>query len=527
MQREERPRSGFESGAYSGPREALATRLVARFGEHARAGIATERDAGERAMADHLAGHVTLEGMDAAEAVTLGDYAVSEGQGLVFRRRSGFGKGGNAVAATTEGTHGISPFASPSEAGAFRGAAARIRVGETSLLGFVSSTRLDASVDSLSGEIISIDESGLHRTASELRKADRGGESVSGGAASCTWRQGSADLRAGITGIATRFSAPVNPTSPLAFGGDHAWVVGAHAELSIPGMRAFAEAARSHTASAASILGISAVLPCATQATVLFRSYPPEFVSLHGSAFGERGGDLRNETGVYFGLQWARPHTVTLQAAFDLYRFPAASGLIDVPSTGHDAMLQAEWRLGDGTALSVRWRRDSKDASVAAVDADGRDIRPVVARTQESVRAEVRARAAARCELRFRAEYSRTARGPFAPEEPGALLCADLRALPFPFVRVVFRAVLFRTDSYDSRVYAMEADLPGSASNAAMSGSGARFTALAELRTGAGSSLTAKWSRTVQQGATALGSGTDSVAGDAQGVLSLQLDARF
>ena len=71
--------------------------------------------------------------------------------------------------------HAYSRYAAETGSGRAFCAATRANIGK----------RLAIQLD---GEIISLDETGLHRTASELRKEDGGRESVIGGAASRAWR---------------------------------------------------------------------------------------------------------------------------------------------------------------------------------------------------------------------------------------------------------------------------------------------------------------------------------------------------
>jgi hypothetical protein len=524
-QREDMPRAGFVSGAFEGSPLALRSRLRIDAGGQFHAGVATDRDAGEATLADHISGHMTATDLGFIETLTLGDFTVSEGQGLAFRSSTGFGKRGDIFASGSPPA-GIRASATTAESGILRGIATETALGPARVLAFASSTRFDASVDSATGEIVSIDESGLHRTASERRKDSRGSETATGGSVTCAWQLDGTDIRSGFSGIASRFSAPVNPVSPLAFGGNRAWAVAWHADVHFSTARIFASLARSHTSVTAIIAGGTAALPADWSMTVVARSYPPAFVSLHGGGFGERSGTAQNERGVCLAVQWTASKRAQLHAVFDQYRFPGASYLIDMPSAGHDAFLRASWTPVDAVTIGLQLLRETKDSPVAGRDAWGREVRPVLPCTRDLIRGDLRCAASDGSVLALRAEYLRTAAVPGGAEQ-GVLLHARLVHAPLPALRLVCHATLFNTSSYASRLYAMESDIPGAAANLALSGSGARLSISGEARFGSAVSLRAKWSSTLHDGATNFGSGDDAVVGDTQHVATLQLDARF
>jgi hypothetical protein len=167
-----------------------------------------------------------------------------------------------------------------------------------------------------------------------------------------------------------------------------------------------------------------------------------------------------------------------------------------------------------------------KDAAVAGIDTWGRAVRPVLEGWRDGIRGDLRCVASEQSSFVVRAEYLRSAAGVGAAEE-GVLLVASLAHAPLPALRLAGHATLFRTASYASRLYAMESDIPGLASNTALSGSGVRLSISGEARFGSTISLRAKWSRTIHDGATSIGSGNDEVAGDTQGIATMQLDARL
>ena len=121
--------------------------------------------------------------------ITLGDYQIQYGQGLVFGAGFGSGKGSETINTVKRNSTGIRPYGSVLESGFFRGAATTVKIKNTELSMFYSRLKQDANLinDTTYSDfeefVNSIQSTGLHRTASELQAKNQITEQAMGGVA--------------------------------------------------------------------------------------------------------------------------------------------------------------------------------------------------------------------------------------------------------------------------------------------------------------------------------------------------------
>ena len=526
IQQDDRPRTGYLDGTYPGSRARVYQRLRLRLPAGISAGVIMEKDPGETSLADHLAGAVSMDHAGILRRAVLGDFTVTAGQGLVFWQAFARSKSSEA-ARIGKSAALLRPFTSASEGMAFRGAAAELRLGAFDLLGFYSSRQLDATVDEESGMVGSLGQTGLHRSASEQQRRGTVRERSAGAVAQWSSSLQGGSLLLGATATASRFSRVSQSRSPFAFEGDAAWATGMHARFGSDAAAVYAEAALAHTHVPAVVAGAEAVLSPRLQIALLYRRYHERFVSLHAAAFGERSGGPQNEEGLYTGLRF-RPHRrLRIDAWCDVFRFPNRTYFLHLPTSGGEVLLAAEYRMPAKTRLYLRLRRERKDQTVAAIDATGREIRPLTARSTSGVRLQLQKEFDDDLRVRLRAEYTQTVYDAYAAAVDGALLSAELRMRLFPVLTFTGRVTGYSTSSYDSRLYQFEHDVRGVMLNAVCYGEGVRLYLLGVLRLGMAAELGARYALTLREGERSFGSGHDAVSGDRLGTLSLQLDLRI
>jgi hypothetical protein len=138
---------------------------------------------------------------------------------------------------------------------------------------------------------------------------------------------------------------------------------------------------------------------------------------------------------------------------------------------------------------------------------------------------EVQVDADARWRWRLRAEGVRVEYAWALPVEHGWLCFADLRCILPHRSAVSMRLTAFRTESYDSRVYAGESDLPGIVGSRMYHGTGVRGYAMLTLHPLSGLRCTLRYERMLRLDMIPLGSGRDAVDGPSLGVWALQVEA--
>ena len=192
---------------YVGGPDVAALRYRFKADECLQAGLAMEKDAGEKGFPDSWAGFVMLgdsrsgntgsnstfgsnRNRNAAQkdryptlrAWIIGSYTLSFGYGLHFGGGL-FGSGGLAAAeGLARPGAGLRPFASTAESGYLSGSALRVQAARhTELTFFYSHRRVDAGIEN--GAITTLSESGYHRTPTECQKRQQALQQVAGLAA--------------------------------------------------------------------------------------------------------------------------------------------------------------------------------------------------------------------------------------------------------------------------------------------------------------------------------------------------------
>lgn len=149
------------------------------------------------------------------KTIALGDFQAQFGQGLVYGAGYSLGKGAETVPTVRRSSIGILPYTAALEFGFFRGAGLTYQSGnwQSTLIASYAPRdgRASARLDTLSTEdltINSFNQSGLHRTSSELSTKNQFRELSFGG--NVQFSSTSGKLQAGSNYLYTRF--------------DHAWI---------------------------------------------------------------------------------------------------------------------------------------------------------------------------------------------------------------------------------------------------------------------------------------------------------------
>ena len=189
-------KSGFDKGRQSRFAGSPYHWLIKYRSSHSKdfsLGFTMEKDPGERfawQLRDHQPGpdfwswHFTLRNRGNLKNLTLGDYKLQLGQGILFAAGFYPGKGSETITTIRRSNLGIVPHTSTAENGFLRGGAMTYQIRPVTLTVFYSNKMIDDNLkfDSLSSSLLvsSIKESGLHRTASEISQRKSLHEQVGG-----------------------------------------------------------------------------------------------------------------------------------------------------------------------------------------------------------------------------------------------------------------------------------------------------------------------------------------------------------
>ena len=544
---------------FLGSPERIYTRIQAQYRRRVSVNLTLEKDPGEAFRFDsetntygydYLSGHAALVGVGRIDALVVGDFVAEYGQGLALWRASGFGKGPDATRGPLRRGRGIRPYGSVDENNFFRGAALAVALTpDVSASAFASRRFLDASIlepdsldlsdpdlppDAVTGPLAtSLNATGLHRTESELARKDALGQTLVGGGVEGNLTTRQFALRGGVVGYAARFDAPIDggsrPDELFDLDGDRFSAVSAYADLTTRSLTAFGEAMRAPGGAVGAVGGVGYELGGGAEVLAVGRSYPADFRTLHGYPFGERNGAGENERGVYLGVTLKPSRAWTVNAYLDQYRFPFLRFGTPRPSTGYEALAFVEHRPRRWIRLYVQGRTETREVGIDVPGGvPGTVVGGLSTQTRQTLRAQGEWSANRELRLRARVEGVRYLDpDPAEPTQTGALVFQDVRWQVLDWLRADARVTFFRTDGFDSRLYAFENDLTGVFAIPALSGRGTRAYALLTAKPLRDLTVQAKLSATVLRGARSISSGPSEIEGDRVRDLGVQVRYRF
>ncbi len=549
---------GFEGDdstrAYAGSPERIYTRLQAKYRRNVSINVTLEKDPGEvfgfdgQVGYDYTSAHIAINRIGRIDALVVGDYAAEFGQGLVFWRSSGFGKGPDAAHGPIRSGRGIRPYGSVEENRFLRGAAATIGVMPYLYISAFGSRRdLDANItafDSLdvfdpdlppgvSGDFATgLGEDGLHRTDTEISRKDALGETLVGGAVEYRVDADNLGGRIGAVGYTANFDAPLvagdRPDELFEFAGGKATMASVYFDLRTSTLQGFGEVARSPSGAVGGLVGLSAELGNGTEVLVLGRHYPRDFTTLHGYPFGERNGIGQNETGVYAGVSTKPFKTLTVAFYTDQYRFPWLRFSLPRPSSGHESMVFVEHKPRRWLRWYIQARTETKETGADVLNSiPGSIVGGLLNETRQTLRLQGEYDANRSLRLRSRIEGSRFLTQGVETASFGVLVYQDVRWQTTSWLRLDARLTFFDTDDFDSRIYQYENDLTGVFSIPALSGRGIRTYALATITPVEGLHFQIKLAETIFENVTSVSSGNNEIDGNRVRDLGVQLRYSF
>jgi hypothetical protein len=509
LQKEE----GYRDGTFPDSRWKIYNRLILSKANKIRAGILIEKDPGEKQLNDFTTFHLSLKDLDILKNLVIGDYLFEFGQGLALWSRYAFSKGSDAISVLPRNGRGLVPYLSSDENQFLRGIAATTKYNNFSFSGFFSSRFLDGNIDSTTNQITSFRIDGLHRIQNELNKKDLITEKMFGASAGYNFGDignFSALLYHIKYGNDFEYNSLLDPV-----GSDFNYFSTSYnltyLKISLSGETAFSNRsfATLNTAAFSVDKNFSFL--------VSYRYYGEEYWNLHSSGFGERDY-AQNESGFYAGIKY-KTLFGTVNFYFDQFKFFYVGDQFRFPANGTDFMIYYEYKPYKSTEVRLRYKNEQKEILEQVVDVYG-----LVSSKKENLRGEFIYTLSKQVQLHSRIEFVSTT--PAAPntKDYGYLLFQDVRYKPINALSFSVRVIFFKTDSYNSRVYEYENDLPGVMTSPALTGDGMRWYLNAKYDAPFGLSLSAKYSELIKPGEKFMGSGSSLIYSSVDNRFSLQLD---
>ncbi len=513
---------------YLGGRERLFFRYRYKFKNLLQYGIAGDKDAGEQFLKgsekdgfDFYSFHLFARKIGKVQALTLGDFTVNMGQGLIQWQSLAFSKSADVMNVKRQSAI-LRPYNSSGEFYFHRGAGITLQFGKVEVTGFASIRKLSSNfvADTVNNEdfISSFLNSGYHRTQSEIENRNNLRQLAFGG--NLTYRQ--KNWHIGLNGVAYNFSLPVakrsEPYNLFAIGGKNWSNFSIDYSYTFRNLHFFGEAAADKNLNKAFVNGLLISVDPRVDLSIVQRAINKEYQAVYGNAFTENTYPT-NENGIYAGISIRPWPGWRIDMYADFYKFPWLKYLTDAPGYGKDFLAQLTFTPNKQLEIYSRFRNESKQYN----QPDNITVTNYLVlvpkqswRTQISYKINQAITLRERIEMLWHDERD-------INKENGFLNFFDFIYKPFlkPYSGNV-RLEYFETDGYNSRVYAYEDDVLYSFSIPGFFGKGYRYYINLNYDLKRNLSIWLRWAQTIYLGQDKIGSGLDEITGNHRSEIKIQ-----
>ena len=462
----------------------LFLRFRYNFGTKLSYGFTAEKDAGEEFFKgsnkqgfDFYSGHLFLRDFGVLKALAIGDFEVRLGQGLIMS--SGFGvRKSPAVMNIKREAMKLRPYTSVNEFNYLRGGGFTVAKKGFEITAFGSYKQVDGNrilVEDTSLNVeeafTSFNEAGYHRTVNEI--ADRNAVNVltTGGNFSYNRRR----WHVGVNGVYTNFFKTYQRNlSPYnQFDLNKNWLANVSLDYHwmIKNVHLFGEVGMSDNLGFGLVNGAIISLDQKVDLGIVHRYYSRNFQTFYSNVFAEATRP-QNENGLHISFSIRPVRQVKLEGYTDLYRSDWLKFLTDAPSWGSDNLLQLTFSPNRKSEMYVRYRFELKKKN--QTDNDG-PVDFLVNESRQALRFNYKYKVSEVITLVNRIEWSHYKMGSLKAEN-GFFIAQDIlfKKMGFPLSGNA-RIAIFRTSSYNTRIYAYENDVLYTFSIPAVYGNGIRY----------------------------------------------------
>ncbi len=422
-------------------------------------GITIEKDAGEQWL-DFYSMYATIKGKN--NRLILGDYQLSLGQGLLCYQGFSFSKSAQ-VLSTFKQANVLRPHTSSREYQYQRGAAYEHRLKHWQLSIFLSSNKQDANVLDSTLIVTSVQETGLHRTASELEDKRQLKHRLVGAQLALEKQH----FKSSIYSLVQQYDKRLILGSDTL---DQLWGIAWDYSITYKNAHFFGEYAYQNK-SMAFLTALNAQLAPNLSFSALYRNYASDYHAKLSNAFAEQS-NTRNERGLYTALSLEITDHWNLSFYADVFYFPEASFYSQSPLRGNDYFLQLIHRVRKKWQWSARLKYELKNQNLN----DDVGLSEIDIRKQLNGFVQTKY-IMSHFNFKSRVNWNRQ------DEEMGYLLAQEMSYRPFekPW-SITARFVVFDTPSFASRIYAYEPDVMYSFSVPFHYGEGRRTAVVAKYK---------------------------------------------
>lgn len=350
--------SGTENqDLYPGSLWKTSLRIKSGIGRRVSAGLAYEKDPGERSLwgyrPEHLTGYLDFNGSRLVEKLIIGSYRINNGMGLI--QGAGLMHTPEAIQSRPFIPSSLKPYAGAGENLIHQGAALKLNLGKTKILLWSSYQHIDLSLNSLDSATENTDwpdyirETGMHRTSTELAGRNLGYLGCAGIQVSANFRKLTlgAQYFTKISGLSTEgkdslqyFQGPsLHQAASIQWG----WRLGK--------IDFYGEFAPGNKHSSAFIGGSRFLVNDFLSGVLQFHRYGERHKETFASAYAS-GSHVANESGLLLLIHSEPFREIRADLSIEINKYPAPRTQVLVPSSGFRYKLT----LHNGPLKKLQWK---------------------------------------------------------------------------------------------------------------------------------------------------------------------------
>jgi hypothetical protein len=359
------------TGGYTGSPLRLLARYQYNYKNLLQYGLVGDKDAGEqffrgkqKAGFDFYSYHIFLRKLGMIQALALGDYTVSMGQGLIHWQSSGLRKNADAMMTKRQGPV-LKPYRSAGEYNFNRGAGITMQIRRYSFTAFASYRQLSASLDrDADGEYVSsFATSGYHRTELELQKRKNLAALAAGVVLKYNFRQGNLSFNT----IHYKFRLPLRPQAKpydlYGINGDRWANYSLDYSYTLRNIHSYGEIAIDKNRKLAFLQGLLVALDGKLDFSLVYRNLDKAYQTMAAGSFTENSTPS-NEKGLYAGFVLRPALGWVVNVYGDFFDSPWLRFKTDAPSRGRGYLLQIIHNPNKRVEIYTRYSNEQKQLNV-------------------------------------------------------------------------------------------------------------------------------------------------------------------
>ncbi|MCL2650293.1 MAG: helix-hairpin-helix domain-containing protein [Candidatus Azobacteroides sp.] len=444
---------------YLGENYYLSTKYGFSYKDKIQLGIVGEKDAGEpfwnnyHKGFDYYSVHFALKNIGMLKALYLGDYNASFGQGLVLNTDFVMGKSSSVININKKNA-GFKRHFSTNEVDYLRGAALSLEKGNCMLNLLYSHKRANATVTDT--EIISFKTDGYNRTYKDLEKKNQAELNLTG--ADFQWK--TADFNIGATAVYYDFGGKTLSPTPQSYNlfylrRKNNYNAGINYSFQRRILFFQGEIAISRNGARATINTLQFNPASFIAFVASYRNYQKNYQSQYGRTFAE-GSSVQNESGFYFGSNVKLKKRWEIATYIDAFKFPWLKYGINAPSEGSDFLIQVNYRLKHSWDMNLRYKDKIKEKNYTPDKAVMTSILPY---EQKKIRYQLNYNNSTGLKARLQLDYTFFT-GTDKQENKGWMISQSTGYTDMKYpIQIDFGTSYFKTDNWDTRMYAYEKNI--------------------------------------------------------------------